>query len=661
MILKAHVKNKHKNEKEKETHVCKICKEEVDDWNVAIKHTEDKHFQTWNTKTGQQIISKFYVCVECEKRTDTEQQMMEHWGEAHTKKEIKEDIKKELEEKSFKCNECERHFKTKQGMNLHVTMKHRRAEEKAKKGKNLKRQRSVKQKQERYNCKHCDIKCKTQPALNTHMNHDHKDSASPEHKKLKSDTVVADILSEVVDMVVEEPTNKTTIEPSQEFLTYTAKTLSQMLDDAAENIDDDEDEDLEDEISFTDLNERLNVLRGDAKERKKNSMQDFLEEDAMVTLPLKDVEELRIKLQEASTKLKKVESENAFLKEQIKETKYDNKGDNLKEKKQQESTFQCDNCGKKFLKRDNLLGHIMNHGKPTKSGAKSGGQVKPVEEVEPMEFTQPFQPEEVWWLQPQFQCDQCHKMFTHNNTLLQHKNTEHKTASPEPAVKEPSFNCNKCQFQGNSEDNLKNHIKTTKHQDSFKCNDCEEVFTEFPDLMVHRKAKHTKKCKNLPRCTRGDSCWYSHPEHNTSVETDEATTTIVETQNECKVCHKKFESKHVLMKHRKSDHATTVSICREFLHSSCSRGDDRCWYRHQTNKQPSPQEEQLQSRVTPRQVVPQINSTVDFPQAHQLKEPPSNMNNQQPSDQITILTNMVHKMQENQLKMQEKMEQFFKV
>ena len=135
MILKAHIKNKHSNENDMEIHTCKICKEEVTDWNVALKHTEDKHFQTWNTKTGQKVISKFYVCVKCEKRTDTEQQMMEHWGEKHRKEEIKEEKIDKLEEKLFQCEECERQFTTKQGMKLHVTMKHRRAEEKARKRK----------------------------------------------------------------------------------------------------------------------------------------------------------------------------------------------------------------------------------------------------------------------------------------------------------------------------------------------------------------------------------------------------------------------------------------------------------------------------------------------------------------------------------------------
>ena len=146
MILKAHIKNKHSNEKDEETHVCKICKVEVNDWNVALRHTEDKHFQTWNTKTGQKVINKFQVCVKCEKRTDTEEQMMEHWREVHIKEETKEEKKMKQEEKSFQCDECERHFTTKQGMN--VTMKHRRAEEKAKKIKKLKRHRSVEQKPE---------------------------------------------------------------------------------------------------------------------------------------------------------------------------------------------------------------------------------------------------------------------------------------------------------------------------------------------------------------------------------------------------------------------------------------------------------------------------------------------------------------------------------
>ena len=78
--------------------------------------------------------------------------------------------------------------------------------------------------------------------------------------------------------------NKTTIEPTQDFLTKTAMTLAEMQDDIADQIDDkyeDEDDDTEE------LDNRLNILRGDIPRNKKMVDDDL--ENTLVTLPLKDV------------------------------------------------------------------------------------------------------------------------------------------------------------------------------------------------------------------------------------------------------------------------------------------------------------------------------------------------------------------------------------
>ena len=71
---------------------------------------------------------------------------------------------------------------------------------------------------------------------------------------------------------------------------------------------------------------------------------------------------------------------------------------------------------------------------------------------------------------------------------------------------ESKFTFNKCQFQGNSEATLKTHIEVTKHHDSFQCRNCNKEFTDFPDLMMHRKADHTRKCEKFPKFDRGDDC-----------------------------------------------------------------------------------------------------------------------------------------------------------
>ena len=76
------------------------------------------------------------------------------------------------------------------------------------------------------------------------------------------------------------------------FLTNTAATLAEMLDSIADQIDEkqeDEDDDM------TELEDRLDILRGD-QPRNQRMVVDDDSENTLVTLPLKDVEELRLKL-----------------------------------------------------------------------------------------------------------------------------------------------------------------------------------------------------------------------------------------------------------------------------------------------------------------------------------------------------------------------------
>ena len=290
------------------------------------------------------------------------------------------------------------------------------------------------------------------------------------------------------------------------------------------------------------------------------------------------------------------------------------------------------------MARSPLLGHLINHpehnqSKKVKHGSESGEA----------QSSHRQQREEQWWLQPQFQCDHCHKKFIRNDVLLTHIRVDHQVKPTEDArlveeaqmvENESKFNCNKCQFQGNSEDILKNHIEVTKHHDSFQCRNCNKEFTEFPDLMKHRKADHGRKCKKFPKCDRGDDCWYQHPD--TPMETNQTPSVVVapaSSEHGCRVCSDKFDNKPSLMKHRKTAHAATVSVCRESMNGSCPRGDNKCWYRHQTNLEASPQQVQAQP-----QGVPNIQSFVDFPQAPHLQEPPGQTSNQE------FMVQMLHMM-----------------
>ena len=147
---------------------------------------------------------------------------------------------------NFECDECDRKFTTKQGMNRHKTVTHKKVNEK--KEEIMKRARSEQEKMDSSNkCEVCDYKCRSIWALKAHINHKHKEPTSPIEKKPKvslesemtrilCSEVVDDILGLVHSLVKGEDTekrNKTTIEPTKDFLTNTAVTLAEMLDSIA--------------------------------------------------------------------------------------------------------------------------------------------------------------------------------------------------------------------------------------------------------------------------------------------------------------------------------------------------------------------------------------------------------------------------------------------
>ena len=217
----------------------------------------------------------------------------------------------------------------------------------------------------------------------------------------------------------EETVNKSkiTIKPTIDFLTNTAETLAEMLDSIADQIDEkheDDDDDTEE------LENRLDILRGDRPRHKKVVEDDS--ENTLVTLPLKDVEELRLKLrnleeinedlshslkdvEELKVKFKNLEDTNKELAHKLKESEENHKTKEPKKnkeqirgkfiviemetndeddsidqlvrnkengfsrsnpqgeahKKKQMNMFDCPDCENKFSKREHMVSHQKTH------------------------------------------------------------------------------------------------------------------------------------------------------------------------------------------------------------------------------------------------------------------------------------------------------------
>jgi len=155
---------------------------------------------------------------------------------------------------------------------------------------------------------------------------------------------------------------------------------------------------------------------------------------------------------------------------------------------------------------------------------------------------------------------------------------------------------------------------------------------------VHRRVEHpsTLKCKYYPKCTWGEKCLYVHEEEdNMEVGTPATQENIQTVKHKCRVCGNDFTNKPDLMKHRKAVHSNVVSLCRDFLSSHCGRGDERCWYRHNTS-QPQPNPQQAPVNTSAKEVF-------------QKTTPP-----QHPPEQMEMVINMLKALQTQVNQMQQK-------
>ena len=137
-----------------------------------------------------------------------------------------------------------------------------------------------------------------------------------------------------------------------------------------------------------------------------------------------------------------------------------------------------------------------------------------------------------------------------------------------------------CDFQTNESGQLKKHI-SLKHekqtsQGSVKCYNCEDTFSDFKNLMRHRKAAHpeiAKPCKyyNDGKCMfNAQTCWWTHETFTEQTTTD---------QIKCSICEKGFMQRKTLMSHKKQEHGEAVKPCEKFLYSEC-KFNDQCWFKH---------------------------------------------------------------------------------
>ena len=182
-------------------------------------------------------------------------------------------------------------------------------------------------------------------------------------------------------------------------------------------------------------------------------------------------------------------------------------------------------------------------------------------------------------------CKVCNVGFKNNSEMESHKKEVHS--------KRTELNCDECQFQANTVPELKKHLNTRKHRaalgvnestlgDTLKCKDCKQEFSDFWNLMNHRRDMHPEKrrrCRNEVKgeCEFDDKgpngCWWSHSNKSSNLNTSKHMT-----NQTCSICKKEFPNKYVLMMHKKEDHEDSVPLCRNLKNGGCDF--QKCWFRH---------------------------------------------------------------------------------
>ena len=159
------------------------------------------------------------------------------------------------------------------------------------------------------------------------------------------------------------------------------------------------------------------------------------------------------------------------------------------------------------------------------------------------------------------------------------RNSPQFESSPVKSInKEKQFNCKECFFQGtkqielNKRMNLK-HSNGETSENVIKCRTCGESFSAKWNLMNHRQSKDLEtvaQCRNYieRNCTYSQNiCWWNHgKKHNESIK--------------CCICEEVFESKMLLMMHRKKEHNKFVKTCNQFNQNGCRFQNSDCWYKH---------------------------------------------------------------------------------
>ena len=192
--------------------------------------------------------------------------------------------------------------------------------------------------------------------------------------------------------------------------------------------------------------------------------------------------------------------------------------------------FKCTECDFTSKSISSLNGHLEAHGNMISCGRNVGnGSVNCTKEFQTTQkLNEHIKNVHSQNANSQFKCNECEKVFSTQNSLLQHARTKHKETSSIPvghqewARPQQMTNklCTMCPAEFKMEADLRVH--ETIHNEDIPCTQCDAVFETKKQLSYHKRTEHEgfntviKLCRYFQqgRCHKGAECSFTHEYKN---------------------------------------------------------------------------------------------------------------------------------------------------